>query len=63
MNLINSVTSGMNINFGNGFFNSGFNNASNINIDGNYENDDDILARFSHSTTFGGTWEVRGEKM
>jgi hypothetical protein len=42
MNLINSVTSGMNINFGNGFFNGGFNNASNINIDGNYENDDDI---------------------
>ena len=42
MNLINSVTSGMNINFGNGFFNGGFNNANNINIDGNYENDDDI---------------------
>ena len=37
MNLINSVTSGMNINFGNSFFNNGFNN---INVDNfnNYEN-------------------------
>ena len=39
MNLINSVTSGMNFNFNNGFFNGGFNNVNNINID-NYENDD-----------------------
>ena len=39
MNLINSVTSGMNINFGNSFFNNGFNN---INVDNNnYEDDDD----------------------
>ena len=40
MNLINSVTSGMNINFGsNGFF-GGQNNVNNINIEGNYEEDD-----------------------
>ena len=42
MNIINSVTSGMNFNFNNGFFNGGFSNVNNINIDGNYENDDDI---------------------
>ena len=39
MNLINSVTSGMNFNFNNGFFNGGFNNVNNINI-GNYGNND-----------------------
>ena len=32
MNLINSVTSGMNLNFNNGFFNGGMNNLNNINI-------------------------------
>ena len=37
MNIINSVTSGMNFNFNNGFFNGGFNNVNNINI-GNYGN-------------------------
>ena len=41
MNLINSVTSGMNFNFGNDFFNNGFNNMNNVNYDNNYENDDD----------------------
>ena len=44
MNLINSVTSGMNINFGNSFFNSGYNNINvdnnNYNYENNYENDD-----------------------
>ena len=40
MNLINSVTSGMNFNFGNGFFNNGFGN-NNFNVNSNYENDDD----------------------
>ena len=39
MNLINSVTSGMNINFGNGFFNNDFNNFNNINVENNYDND------------------------
>ena len=39
MNIINSVTSGMNFNFNNGFFNGGFNNVNNINI-GNYGNND-----------------------
>ena len=40
MNLINSVTSGMNFNFGgNNFFN--YQNSNNINIDGNYEADND----------------------
>lgn len=41
MNLINSVTSGMNFNFGNDFFNNGFTNMNNVNYDNNYENDDD----------------------
>ena len=41
MNLINSVTSGMNINFGNGFFNNDFNNFNNINIENDYENNND----------------------
>ena len=41
MNLINSVTSGMNFNFGNDFFNNGFNNVNNANFDNNYENDED----------------------
>ena len=36
MNLINSVTSGMNINFGNSFFNNG-----NINVDNNNFEDDE----------------------
>ena len=36
MNLINSVTSGMNINFGNSFFNNG-----NINVDNNNYEDDE----------------------
>ena len=44
MNLINSVTSGMNINFGNSFFNNGYNNINvdnnNYNYENNYENDD-----------------------
>jgi hypothetical protein len=40
MNLINSVTSGMNINFGNSFFGNGFSN-NNFNVNNNYENDDD----------------------
>ena len=35
MNLINSVTSGMNFNFNNGFFNGGMNNLNNINIEHN----------------------------
>ena len=39
MNLINSVTSGMNFNFNNGFFNGGMNNLNNINIE---DNDDEI---------------------
>ena len=39
MNLINSVTSGMNFNFNNGFFNGGMNNLNNINIED--DNDDD----------------------
>lgn len=38
MNLINSVTSGMNFNFGGNFFNNGNNNSSN---DFNYEDNDD----------------------
>ena len=38
MNLINSVTSGMNLNFNNGFFNGGMNNLNNINIE---DNDDE----------------------
>ena len=38
MNLINSVTSGMNFNFNNGFFQGGMNNLNNINIE---DNDDD----------------------
>ena len=41
MNLINSVTSGMNFNIGNDFFNNGFNNMNNVNYENNYENDDD----------------------
>ena len=53
MNLINSVTSGMNINFGNGFFNGNFNNINynnnnfsynnknNYNDDGEDEDDDE----------------------
>ena len=45
MSFINSVTSGMNINFGNGFFNNdfnNFNNFNNINIENDYEiNNDD----------------------
>ena len=43
MNIINSVTSGMNINFGNSFFNNGFNNINvdnNIYENNNFENDD-----------------------
>ena len=43
MNLINSVTFGMNINFGNQFFNNGFNNINvdnNIYENNNFENDD-----------------------
>ena len=42
MNFINSVTSGMNINFGNGFTNGDFNNLNNfnnINVENNYDND------------------------
>ena len=39
MNFINSVTSGMNINFGNNFFNGDFNNFNNINVENNYDND------------------------
>ena len=44
MSFINSVTSGMNINFGNGFFNNdfnNFNNFNNINIENDYENNND----------------------
>ena len=41
MNFINSVTSGMNINFGNGFFNGDFNNFNNINVENNYDNNFD----------------------
>ena len=41
MNLINSVTSGMNLNFNNGFFNGGMNNQNNVyNVEENDENDD-----------------------
>jgi len=44
MNLINSVTSGMNINFGNSFYNNGFSNINvgnnNYNYENNFENDD-----------------------
>ena len=41
MNLINSVTSGMNFNFNNGFFNGGMNNQNNVyNVEDNDENDD-----------------------
>ena len=40
MNLINSVTSGMNFNFNNGFFNGGMNNLNNINIED--DNDDEF---------------------
>ena len=39
MSFINSVTSGMNINFGNGFFNGDFNNFNNINVENDYDND------------------------
>ena len=39
MNFINSVTSGMNINFGSGFNNGDFNNFNNINVENNYDND------------------------
>ena len=42
MSFINSVTSGMNINFGNNFFNGDFNNLNNfnnINVENNYDND------------------------
>ena len=39
MSFINSVTSGMNINFGNNFFNGDFNNFNNINVENNYDND------------------------
>ena len=44
MNLINSVTSGMNINFDNSFFNGNFNNFNsnyNNNVNNNYNNYDD----------------------
>ena len=44
MSFINSVTSGMNINFGNGFFNNdfnNFNNFNNINIENDYENNNE----------------------
>ena len=43
MNLINSVTSGININFGNGFFNGNFNNINynNNNFSYNNNNNDD----------------------
>ena len=46
MNLINSVTSGMNINFGNSFFtgnfnNNNFNNNYNNNAENNYDDDND----------------------
>ena len=40
MDLINSVTSGMNLNFNNGFFNEGMNNFFNANIDDNEEDFD-----------------------
>ena len=40
MNLINSVTSGMNFNFNNGFFSGGMNNFSNVNIE--EDNDEDF---------------------
>ena len=39
MNFINSVTSGMNINFGNGFNNGDINNFNNVNVENNYDND------------------------
>ena len=42
MNLINSVTSGMNLNFNNGFFNGGMNNLNNINIVDNDDDNDDF---------------------
>jgi len=38
MNLINSFTSGMNINLGNNFFNG---NVNNVNIENNYDNEND----------------------
>jgi hypothetical protein len=43
MNFINSVTSGMNINFGNGFFNGDFNNFNNVenNYDNNFDDEDE----------------------
>jgi hypothetical protein len=42
MNLINSVTSGINFNFGNSFFNSNNPNINNINVNNtNYDNDAD----------------------
>ena len=49
MNLINSVTSGMNFTFGNSFFNGGnfggfnnnFNNNFNSHVENNYDDDDD----------------------
>ena len=49
MNLINSVTSGMNFNFGNSFFNGGnfggfnnnFNNNFNSHVENNYDDDDE----------------------
>ena len=41
MSFINSVTSGMNINLGNGFFNGNLNNVNNINVENNYDNNDD----------------------
>ena len=43
MSFINSVTSGMNINFGNNFFNGDFSNFNNVNVENNYGNnfDDD----------------------
>ena len=44
MNLINSVTSGMNFNFGNSFFNGNFNNFNNNynnNVENNYNDDNE----------------------
>ena len=42
MNFINSVTSGMNFNFGgNNFFNNGQNNINSINVENNYDEEDD----------------------
>ena len=40
MDLINSVTSGMNFNFNNGFFNGRMNNFNNVNIEDNEEDFD-----------------------